>query len=71
MHCTQMMVYSIFYEDSGNVTFFCNEIGILSINFNNIYPGNNFDEHDPDTIILVRLLIWHSKAKNQKTLKKR
>ena len=58
-----MMVYSIFYEDSGNVTFFCNEIGILSINLNNFYPGNNFGEHDPDTIILVRLLIWHSKAK--------
>ena len=41
-----------FPEDSGDVTFCCNEIGILSVNLNNISLDNNFDEDDPDTIIL-------------------
>ena len=45
-----------FNEDSGNVTFCCNEISILSINLNNINPDNNFDEDDSDTVILIRLL---------------
>ena len=50
------MVYSFFDEDSGNVTFCCNKMGILSVNLNNINFDNNFDEDDPDTIILIRLL---------------
>ena len=29
---------------------------ILSVNLNNINFDNNFDEDDPDTIILIRLL---------------
>ena len=53
--CTQMTAYSFF----------------LSVNLNNIYLVNNFDENDPDTIILVRLLTWHSKFKKVKTLKKK
>ena len=53
--CTQMTTYSFF----------------LSINLSNIYLDNNFDENDPDTIILVRLLTWHSKFKKGKTLKKK
>ena len=43
-------------EDSGDVTFCCNEVGILGLKFNNINLDNNFDEDDPDTIILIRLL---------------
>ena len=43
-------------EDSGDVTFCFNEMGILNVNLNNIIFDNNFDEDDPDTIILVRLL---------------
>ena len=43
----------------------------LCVNLNNIYLDNNFDENDPDTIILVRLLTWHSKFKKVKTLKKK
>ena len=43
----------------------------LSVNLSNIYLNNNFDENDPDTIILVRLLTWHSKFKKGKTLKKK
>ena len=45
-----------FDEDSGDVTLYCNEMGILSVNLNNINLDNNFDEDDPDTIILIRLL---------------
>ena len=45
-----------FNEDSGNVTFCCNEISILTINLNNINPDNNFDEDDSDTVTLIRLL---------------
>ena len=45
-------------------------MGIFSIYLNNINLGNNFDEDDPDTIILIRLLAWHSKFKKRKSLKK-
>ena len=48
-------------EDSGDVTFCCNEMGILSVNLNNINLDNIFDEDDPDAIILIRLLVWYSK----------
>ena len=59
-------------EDSGNIVFSCNEIGILNIDLHNINLGNemgilnidlnnnldnNFGEDYPDTTILVRLLI--------------
>ena len=44
---------------------------ILSIYLNNINLDNNFDEDDPDTIILVRLLAWHIKFEKRRTLKKR
>ena len=44
-----------FDEDSGDVTFCCNEMGILSVNLNNINLDNNFDEDEPDNIILIRL----------------
>ena len=38
------------------------EMGILSINLNNINLDNtNYEEDDPDTIILIRLLAWHIK----------
>ena len=45
-------------------------MGILSVNLNIINLDNNFDEDDPDTIILIRLLVWHSKSENRKILKK-
>ena len=50
-----------FNDDSGNVVFSCNEMGILNIDINNINLDNNFDEDDPGTIILIRLLSWHIK----------
>ena len=64
----QMMVYS-FDEDSGDVTFYCNKMGILSVNLNNINLDNNKDY--PDTIILIRLLAWHITFKKHKVLKNR
>ena len=49
-----------FNEDPGNVVFSCNEMRILNIDLNNInLDETNYEEDDPDTIILVRLLAWH------------
>ena len=42
-----------FNEGSGDAIFNCNRIGIV----NNINLDNNFDEEDPDTILLIRLLV--------------
>ena len=44
---------------------------ILNIDLNNINLDNNFDEDDPDTIILARRLVWHIKFEKRKALKKR
>ena len=46
---------------------------ILVVDLDKINLDNekNFDEDDPDTIIHLRLLAWHSKSKKNKTLKKR
>ena len=59
-----------FNEDSGHDAFFFNYMGILNIDFNNIKFDNNFDEDDPHTIILVRILAWHIKSKKREALKK-
>ena len=59
-----------FNEDSRNAVYNCNERGILNIDLNNNNLDNNFDEDDPDTIILVRLLAWHIKFEERKALKK-
>ena len=61
-----------FDEDSGNDTFCCNEVGMLSVNLNNInLDDNNHEEDDPNTIILIRLLAWHIKFEKRKALKKK
>ena len=58
-------------EDSGHVAFICNEMGILNIDLNNIdLDDTNYDEEDPDTIIHIRLLVWHIKFEKCKELKK-
>ena len=60
-----------FNEDSSNVKFCCNKIGILSVNLNNInLDGINHEEDGPNTIILIRLLSWHVKFVKRKALKK-
>ena len=43
---------------------------IINIELNNINIDNNFDENDPDTIILIKLLAWHIKFEKHKALKK-
>ena len=45
-------------------------MGILNIDLNNINLDNNFDDNDPDTIILIRLLAWYIKFEKRKALKK-
>ena len=45
-------------------------MGILNIDLININLDNNFDEDDPDTVILIRLLAWHIKFKKRKALQK-
>ena len=59
-----------FNEDSGNVVFSYNKKGILNIDINNISLDNNFDEDNPDTIILIRVLVWHNKFEKHKELQK-
>ena len=46
-------------------------MGILSIDLNNInLDDSNYNEDDPETVIHVRLLTWHSKFEKRKALKK-
>ena len=60
-----------FDEDSGNVTFCCDEMGILSVNLNNFNLDNTYyHKDDLDTIINVRLLAWHNKFEKRKAIKK-
>ena len=43
--------------DSGIVTFFSNEMGVITTDFDNInLDDDHFDEDDPETIIHVRLV---------------
>ena len=64
-----MKIYC-FNEFPGDVVFNCNGMGILNIDLNNINLDNSFDENDPDTIIIIRLLTWHIKFEKRKELKK-
>ena len=43
---------------------------IHNIDLNNINLDNNFDEDEPDSIILIWLLAWHIKLEKRKELKK-
>ena len=56
--------------DSDIVTFCCNSMGLVTINFNNFNLKNdNFDEDDPETIVLARFIagvIDMSKIKHMK-----
>ena len=45
-------------------------MGILNIDLDSIILGKKFDEDDPYTIILIRLLAWHIKFEKRKALKK-
>ena len=59
LYADENMLY--FIEDSGNVVFSCNEIGILHIDlYNNNLDDTNYMKDDADTIILIRLIALHS-----------
>ena len=64
-----MKIYSILMKILV-IFFFCNEMGILNIDLENINLDKNVDEDGPDTIILIRLLSWHIKFKKRRPLKK-
>ena len=46
---------NILQFNEGSYTFYCNKMGILNIDLNNISLDIDFDGDDPDTIILIRL----------------
>ena len=59
-----------FNEDSGNVIFNCNQMGILSIDLNNINLDNDFDEDNPDAIIPTDFWFGILNSKNANKFKK-
>ena len=59
-----------FNEDSGNVVFSCNVMGIVNIDLKNINLGKSFDEDDRDTVIHIRLSAWHIRFVKRQTLEK-
>ena len=58
-----------FNEDSSNPVLNCIEMGVLKIDLKNINLDNNFDENNPDSIILIRLLASRIKFEKRKALK--
>ena len=63
----------LFYnKDFDKVTFIANQRHIFAVDLHEIDldNDNNFDEDDPDTIIHVRLVAWHSECENRKVFKK-
>ena len=62
----------VFNEDFNKVTFIANQRHILAVDLDKINLDNDkkFDEDDPDSVIHVRPLAWHSKFEKCKVLKK-
>ena len=61
-----------FNEESGNALFSCNEMSIVSIDFNNIKLDNTiYVEDDSGTIIHIWHLAWYIKSEKSKALKKK
>ena len=62
----------VFNEDFNKVTFIANQRHILVVDLDKINLDNDkkFDEDDPDSVIHVRPLAWHSKFEKCKALKK-
>ena len=50
-----------FNEDSDDAVFNYNEMGNANIDLNNINLVDNFEEEDPNAIILFRILAQHTK----------
>ena len=68
LHADESILY--FNEASRDAVFSYSEMGIVDIDLNNINLDDNFDEEDPNTIILIRILAWHTKFEKRKELKK-
>ena len=68
MYADENIIY--FNEGSGDAIFDYNERGIVNINLNNINLDDNFDEEDPNTIILISLWLGILHLENAKNLKK-
>ena len=45
-------------------------MGVVNIDLNNINLDDNFNEEDPNTIILIRLLAWNVKFEKCKEVRK-
>ena len=59
-----------FNKNSGDAIFSCNEMGIVSIDLNNINLDNtNYDEDGSETIHIT-ILAWHIKFEKGKSLKR-
>ena len=57
--------------DSGIVTFLSVEIGVITMDFNNInLDDDNFNEDDLETIIHVRLMAWSNRYNQERQVKK-
>ena len=57
LYADENIVY--FNEDSSDAIFFCNQIGILSIDINNInFGGTNYEKDDTETNIHIRFWPW-------------
>ena len=70
MYADKNILY--FNKDSDNVLFNCNGVGILNIDLNNIdLDYTNYKEDNPDTIILIRLLVGILNLKHAINLKLR
>ena len=52
--------------DCDNVTLFSNDIGLVTIDLNNInIDDDNFEEEDPETIVLIRVIVWYNRYKQR------
>ena len=70
LHADENILY--FNEDSSNFLFSSNEMRILNIDLNNINLDDiNYEEDDPDAIILIRRLTWYIKFEKRKEPRKK
>ena len=64
-----MKMYSFLVEILVMLSFLV-KYSSVNIVLNDITLDNNFDEDDPDTVVLIRLLAWYIKFEKRKALKK-
>ena len=58
--------------DSDTVTFFISDIGVNSMNLNNVNLDDDiFDDYNPEAIDHIRIMAWYDKYKQHQPCKKR